>query len=88
MVPMSQFTVTKGSELIKRYESRPGVFRSFCSHCGSPMFYESNGELGQIYFALGTVDGCAIKPRAHIFVRSKAQWYDINDDLPKFEEYP
>ena len=52
------------------------------------MFYESNGELGQIYFALGTVDGFAIKPRAHIFVRSKAQWYDINDDLPKFEEYP
>lgn len=76
MVSTSQLTVATGSELLRRYESRPGVFRSFCSQCG------------RIYFSLGTVDGFATKPRAHIFVSRKAPWYDINDDLPRFDEYP
>jgi hypothetical protein len=52
------------------------------------MFYENREEPEQLYVALGTIDGFATKPRAHIFVRSKAQWYDINDDLPRFEAYP
>jgi hypothetical protein len=88
MTPLSQFTVTKGSELLRRYESRAGVFRSFCGHCGSSMFYENDAEPGRLYFALGTVEGFTTRPRAHIFVRSKAPWYDINDDLPRFETYP
>jgi len=88
MVPTSQLTVATGTELIRRYESRPGVFRSFCSQCGSPLFYENTDEPGRIYFSLGTVDGFATKPRAHIFVSRKARWYDTNDDLPRFDEYP
>jgi hypothetical protein len=88
MVPLAQFTLTTGRDLLRRYESRTGVFRSFCSQCGSSMFYENRDEPGQLYFALGTVPGFAQKPRAHIFVRSKARWYDIDDDLPQFDEYP
>jgi hypothetical protein len=88
MVPLAQFAVIKRLHLLRRYESRTGVFRSLCSHCRSPMLYEKRDEPGQLYFALGTVPGFALKPRAHIFVRSKTPWYDIDDDLPQFDEYP
>jgi hypothetical protein len=28
------------------------------------------------------------RPRAHIFVDSKAPWFEIADDLPQYREYP
>jgi len=38
---------------------------------------------------LGTVDGDpGVRPLAHIFVRSKALWHEIADDLPQFDEWP
>lgn len=43
-----------------------------------------NGEL--IEFALGTLDsGVARHPDAHIYVGSKANWYQIQDDLPQYD---
>jgi hypothetical protein len=35
--------------------------------------------------ALGTTDG---DPGEHIFVGSRAPWYEIADVLPQFEEWP
>ena len=29
-----------------------------------------------------------VRPTIHMFVDSKAPWWEINDDLPKFKEYP
>jgi hypothetical protein len=29
-----------------------------------------------------------LKPTAHMFVGSKAPWYEIRDDLPQHDEYP
>ncbi len=38
---------------------------------------------------LETVTGDpAVRPEAHIFVGSKAPWYDITDGLPLFDEWP
>ena len=38
--------------------------------------------------ALGSlVDAPSLTPTAHIFVGSKAPWYEILDDLPQHEEY-
>ena len=88
MAPISQFVIVQGDELIKRYESSVGNFRSFCGHCGSMLFYIQTNEPYQIYFSLGTVENCTLKPQSHIFVRSKAAWHDIQDNLPKFEKYP
>jgi hypothetical protein len=34
------------------------------------------------------VDAPRIRPTEHIFVGSKAPWYDIADRLPQFETYP
>ena len=41
-----------------------------------------------VHVALGSlVDAPAIRPSEHIFVGSKAPWYEITDDLPQNEEY-
>lgn len=59
-----------------------------CGLCGSPLFsVVREGEY--VHVSLGTlIDTPSIRPTAHIFVGSKAPWYDITDELPQFDEFP
>ena len=42
-----------------------------------------------VHVALGSlVDVPTIRPTEHIFVGSKAPWFEITDDLPQYDEYP
>jgi hypothetical protein len=42
-----------------------------------------------VHVALGSlVDAPSLRPTAHIFVGSKAPWFEITDDLPQFDELP
>jgi hypothetical protein len=34
------------------------------------------------------IDAPSIAPQFHIFVGSKAPWYEIDDALPQFDEFP
>jgi hypothetical protein len=59
-----------------------------CGVCGSFLFSVVR-DGGYVHVALGSlVDTPAIRPDKHIFVGSKAPWFEITDDLPQFEEYP
>ena len=41
-----------------------------------------------MHVALGSlVDDPGIRPTKHIFVGSKAPWFEITDDLPQLDEY-
>jgi hypothetical protein len=77
-----------GVPLLRQYKSSPIVTRSFCSACGSPMLWESEGEFADfISFPLGGLDTEFIAPKhRHIYVGSKAPWYDIEDDWPQAAE--
>lgn len=76
-----------GEELVKVYETPPGGGWCFCRDCGSTLAGTEHGKITSV--TLGTVEGDpGIKPESHIFVGSKAQWHDIHDDLPQFEEWP
>jgi hypothetical protein len=58
-----------------------------CSRCGSLLFSVVR-DGAYVHVALGSlVDPPRIRPSAHIFVGSKAPWFEITDDLPQFEEY-
>jgi hypothetical protein len=59
-----------------------------CARCGSLLFSAvRDGAFAHV--ALGTVEGDpGIRPRAHIFVGSKAPWFEITDELPRFTEFP
>ena len=58
-----------------------------CGQCGSLLFSVVR-DGAYVHVALGSlVDAPSIRPAAHIFVGSKAPWYEITDDLPQFEEH-
>ena len=58
-----------------------------CAACGSLLFSVVR-DGAYVHVAMGSlVDAPAIRPTAHIFVGSKAPWFEITDDLPQFEEY-
>lgn len=58
-----------------------------CARCGS-LLYSVVREGQWVHVAMGTlVDDPAIRPRAHIFVGSKAPWYAITDDLPQYQRH-
>jgi hypothetical protein len=41
-----------------------------------------------VHVAMGSlVDAPGIRPTKHIFVGSKAPWFEITDDLPQFQEH-
>jgi hypothetical protein len=84
--PASDFHWVRGETSIARYESSPGIFRAFCRNCGSqvPVI-----ERDQVCIPAGGIDGDpGARPSRHIFVGSKAPWYEIADSLPQHEEFP
>jgi hypothetical protein len=58
-----------------------------CAVCGS-LLYSVVRDGGYVHVALGSlVDAPTVRPTSHIFVGSKAPWFEITDDLPQFEEH-
>jgi hypothetical protein len=58
-----------------------------CGACGSLLFsVVRDGSF--VHVALGSlVDDPSIRPSEHIFVGSKAPWFEITDNLPQFEAH-
>lgn len=89
MVNTNAFVIVKGQDAISEYESTPGVFRSFCKHCGSPLVSRRPSQPDIVRLRIGTLDTPVdVKAMAHIFVGSKASWDEIHDDIPQYEERP
>jgi hypothetical protein len=56
-----------------------------CAACGS-LLLSVVRDGAYVHVALGSlVDPPSIRPAAHIFVGSKAPWFEITDGLPRFE---
>jgi hypothetical protein len=74
-----------GEELVSRYQSSPGETRTFCRVCGATLAtFLADREVG---LPLGTLDDDpVVRPSAHVFVDSKAAWFEIADGLPQFSE--
>lgn len=82
------FRWVEGEQLLSSYIASNGTTRSFCSRCGSSLVFKGReGEENEIIFALGTLDSdISQQPDAHIFVEFKANWVELNDELPKFKQ--
>jgi hypothetical protein len=58
-----------------------------CGICGS-LLYSVVRDGAYIHVAMGSlVDEPTIRPTEHIFVGSKAPWFEITDELPQSEDY-
>jgi hypothetical protein len=86
-VGADHFHWLSGQELLQVYETTPGTGWAFCRVCGSSLGVPTDGKLSDL--TLGTLDADpGVRPAEHIFVGSKAGWYDITDDLPQHDTWP
>jgi hypothetical protein len=84
MVKASRLTFTRGQP--KEFGSSPGVWRSFCGECGSPIFYRSDRRPEIVDLYLGTLnDPNVVAPRCHVHAGEQLAWFEILDELPRFE---
>lgn len=70
------------------YESSEGKRKYFCKVCGAPI-YSSNSQSPERYrLRLGALDSdIAERPISHNFVTSKANWEDLDAQLPRYEKH-
>jgi len=79
-----------GEELLKQYHAGNDTVRTFCACCGSSLLFESkyNRSDETIEIALAAFDSIeTLHVDAHIYTESKADWFDINDNLPQHRQY-
>jgi hypothetical protein len=64
----------------------PDANHTRCAVCGSLLFsVVRDGAF--VHVAMGSLaDAPSIRPSEHIYVGSKAPWFDITDDLPQHDE--
>ena len=80
------FRWLRGESSVTRFESSPNVFRCFCPKCGSSVPVIEDDE---VCIPAGSINGDPdVRPSIHIFVGSKAPWYEIADTLPQHDGFP
>lgn len=80
----TNISVTK-SDGLAWYKTSDIAQRGFCRVCGSGLFWEPF-ELDATGILAGTLDGSTgLKTIGHIFVGEKADFYQIDDELPSFD---
>ena len=64
-------------------DETPDVHRGFCCHCGSSLFWDPRGK-PNISIAAGAIDPpTGLTTERHVWVCQKADYYTLNDDLPR-----
>lgn len=65
------------------YNSSPGVERTFCATCGSPISYRSDAWPTEMHFHAATLDDTsAFNPAFHVFMAEAVAWRPHEDGLP------
>jgi hypothetical protein len=86
-VMIDAFRWTRGQHHIVEYKVPEARFFgvAFCARCGSDVPRAS--ARGFFVIPAGCLDtDPGIRPQAHIFVGSKAPWYEITDQIPQYTE--
>ena len=82
--PRDRFAFTRAPP--EEYASSPGVRRSFCAACGTPLTYETEKRAGQVDVLVGAFDVPGdFTPKMHVHHAEKVPWLDIADGLPRHE---
>lgn len=73
------------ADMPKTYVSSPGVSRSFCPNCGSPIAYEAARLPDEIHLYHGTLDRPSrFAPTAHVHTEEQVSWFEVHDYLPRY----
>jgi len=83
VVRRPDFRYTQGAP--KTYASSPGVRRSFCDQCGSPLAYETDERPDQIdLYVCSLAEPASVVPQAHVHAQEQLSWFEVLDDLPRY----
>jgi hypothetical protein len=86
-IARDKLRITSGEEQLLIVGDPAGDHDTRCKVCGSLLFSVVR-EGAFVHVTLGTlVDSPSLRPTAHIFVGSKAPWFTITDNLPRYEEH-
>jgi hypothetical protein len=87
-IPRDKLAITEGEAHLLRFGDPRADHDVRCNGCGSLLFSVVR-ERAWVHVTLGTLtDTPSIRPSAHIYVGSKAPWFEITDTLPQFNELP
>lgn len=87
-IKTGKLQLTHGAVQVLLYGAPSQTHDVHCGACGS-FLYSVIAENGNTHVAMGTlIDTPSVRPSFHMFVGSKAVWYEITDDLPQFEAMP
>ncbi len=79
--PAGRFALTRGRPV--DYASSPGVTRSFCGRCGSPLTYRADAAPERVDVMTGSLDDPgSIRPAFHVWTRERVAWDRADDGLP------
>jgi len=83
LVPKATLRFTRGQP--KEFASSPGVWRSFCADCGSPIYYRTDKRPQIIDLFAGTLsDPAKLTPQCHVHAAEQLPWFEVLDDLPRY----
>jgi hypothetical protein len=68
-------------------DETPGIYRGFCKECGSSLFWDPKTTSDEIWISAGTLNlPTGLKTVGHVWLSQAGDYYEITDDLPKFDE--
>jgi hypothetical protein len=80
VVNKATFRYTRGMPVA--YASSPGVERTHCGRCGSPIAYENKDEFALYACTLDDLSG--VTPTFHSWTAEQLPWLEIADALPRY----
>ncbi|MBE1298902.1 MAG: aldehyde-activating protein [Alteromonadaceae bacterium] len=87
-VNAEDLVIEKGEDEIKAFELRPGKKRHFCGSCASPIYSSNAADPSRYRLRLGILDSdITERPISHNFVTSKANWEDLDAEMPRNERH-
>jgi hypothetical protein len=85
-VPQSALTLEAKDTLQWYHDASPNTWRGFCRRCGASLFWDARDGAGRISVAAGSLDDSGdLKVIGHIFMAEAANYYQIDDGLPRFD---
>jgi hypothetical protein len=85
-IERDRLEITQGADTLLVWGDDDGN-HTRCGVCGS-LLYSVVRDGGWVHVAMGSLaDEPSIRPTEHIFVGSKAPWFEITDDLQQNDEY-
>lgn len=87
-VNVSELKVSDPNKQMTYFEVKKGMKRHFCKTCATPIFSSNAQNPDRYRIRLGVLDSdITERPSAHNFVTSKANWDDLDADLPRNDRY-